>query len=70
MFKATIKVETPQIMVNNTTVHVAVYSDKSLPEGKAIKAAQDTLRAHGFMVYNLAYDRSSDRSAMVSALIR
>ena len=68
--RAHIKVSEPSTLIKDSITHVSVYSNRKLSEGKAIKAAQDALRAYGFIVTDATYDRCSGRSAMVSARIQ
>lgn len=65
-----VKVITSEVMVSDTITHATVYSNRKLSEGKALAEVKSVLRAHGFMVSDLVFDRSSDCSAMVSAHIQ
>lgn len=58
------------MLQSNTTTHMTVFSSKRLSEAKALDAAKKYLRARGFIVTDLVFDPSTERSAQVSAHIR
>lgn len=71
MFNKTfIKTITPANMVKDSTVHVSVYSNKTVKDDAARNTVVKELRAYGFMVYDVTLDRLTDRALMVSATIR